>query len=113
MQKTILIYSIIGLSLTNYSQAATVKDPTPLDFCELFSKYAKTTMHNRQNGGEAQTSIRNILSNTKNKAMQDYFIAIVKDAYAEPLWVTESNKIKAETEFGNKVFMDCLNEIRK
>lgn len=111
--KKLIMVGVLGFFLTNYSQAATVKNPTGLDFCEIFSKYAKTTMHNRQNGGEAQTSIRNILSNTDNKAMRDYFIAIVKDAYAEPLWATESNKIKAETEFGNKIFMDCLNVMGK
>lgn len=81
-------------------------------FCESVSKYAKITMHNRQHGEQAIDSINRIDQKLKDHQIKEFYIAIIKDAYKQPLWNSEVKKKEAETEFANEALMICLDTFK-
>lgn len=69
-------------------------------------------MYNRQHGGQAIDSIKNIEKNLKDKPDKGFYLAIIKDAYKQPLWGTEDKKKEAEIEFENEALMICLDSFK-
>lgn len=69
-------------------------------------------MANRQHGGRAIDSIQRIEENLKDQPIKEFYIAIVKDAYKQPLWDTEEKKKEAEIEFENEALIICLDNFK-
>ncbi|WP_228146087.1 hypothetical protein [Acinetobacter sp. ANC 4558] len=84
-----------------------------IEFCEINSNYAKSVMRNRQNGGNISDSLKIVEKNVKNQDIKGFYIAIIKDAYKQPIWGSGKNKIEAETEFGNELFLICLDNFEE
>ncbi len=100
-----LFLSIPSLALADNSSQK-------IKFCESVSKYAKIIMHNRQNGEQAIDPINRIEQSLKDHQIKDFYLAIIKDAYKQPLWNTEEKKKEAETEFANEALMTCLETFK-
>ncbi|MFW1635450.1 hypothetical protein [Acinetobacter oleivorans] len=83
-----------------------------LKFCESVSKYAKIIMHNRQHGEQAIDPINRLEKSLKDHQIKSFYIAIIKDAYRQPLWNSEEKKLEAETEFANESLMVCLDTFK-
>ena len=83
-----------------------------LKFCESVSRYAEIIMHNRQHGEQAIDPINRIEKSLKGQHIKGFYIAIIKDAYKQPLWNTEAKKKEAETEFANEALMICFDTFK-
>lgn len=104
--KKILI-TIFLLSAACLSHAG--DDSLKLKYCESVSKYAKNIMYSRQHGGQAIDSIKRIERNLKDQEIKGFYLAIIKDAYKQPLWGSEEKKVEAEVEFANEALLICLD----
>lgn len=105
MIKIVIATILIGLSTNLFAKDEALK----MKFCEAITKYAETVMHKRQNGGKAIDSIKNIEKNMPNPTLKGFYIAMVKDAYKQPLWASEEKKREAEIEFSNEISLICLD----
>ncbi|MDC4428011.1 hypothetical protein NQ647_03450 [Acinetobacter baumannii] len=106
--KKILFCLLIGCTSTAIADDGSQK----LKFCESISKYAEIIMHNRQHGEQAIAPINRIEKSLKDHQIKGFYIAIIKDAYKQPLWNTEEKKKEAETEFANEALMICLDRFK-
>jgi len=104
---------IIFSLLLSFSSIALADDSKQkFKFCESVSRYAKIIMHNRQHGEQAIDPINRIEKSLKDHQIKGFYIAIIKDAYRQPLWNSEEKKLEAETEFANEALMVCLDTFK-
>lgn len=71
--------------------------------CTSIEKLAKSIMTNRQ----SDVPLSKMVTATTPKWSR----ALIMDAYKEPLWATDKNKLIAINKFANDYYMICLKSI--
>lgn len=102
--------SILLIAVVVASSSVFAKNNTPskIEYCNVVAKYAKLTMSGRQNGEQASDVLVRIEQNVSDQFSKRLFMSIVRDAYTQPVWHSDMQKIEAETEFSNQALLACL-----
>lgn len=102
-----LLSSLVVLlfSVTSYAQSDEV-----LGYCKEISLISEDIMEYRQNGVPMATIMEFV---SGMEGFSNLGKIIVKDAYSEPLWLTEDAKQRSKVEFGNKYYMECFDQMGK
>ncbi|WP_104471225.1 hypothetical protein [Acinetobacter indicus] len=80
-----------------------------LEMCEFYANYAKQTMHERQSGGVIVDELKRIDGiGVKDPKTLKMLKSIVKAAYMEPTYSTESQKMLAVKKFQNDIYVLCM-----
>ena len=103
-----LFLSLVVLLFSNVTYA---QSDDVLRHCKDISLVAGKLMGYRQAGGSMAEIMEEV-------AKQDEVFAnlgkiIIKDAYSEPLWQSEEAKQSSIVEFGNKYYLECLDQMEE
>lgn len=95
---------IAGIAL-----AITLSTSAIANDCEAFGKVATSTMQARQNGVPIQKIVETAKKHFQQEELLKIVLFIIKEAYSKPRFMSEDNQEMAITEFGNEVYLGCLN----
>lgn len=99
--KKLLLATVLTLSATT-SQASSSPD---FELCEAYSSLAETIMTSRQNGTDMSALIKIVLNQSEDTSQAA--LLLVKAAYKEHRYSTESIKQRTIQDFKNQAFLAC------
>ena len=100
--KKLLLATVLTLSIPFTAQASSTPD---FELCEAYSSLAETIMTSRQNGTDMSALIKIVLN--QSEGTDQAALLLVKAAYKEHRYSTESIKQRTIQDFKNQVFLAC------
>lgn len=81
------------------------------NICHEWSKIAEMSAKSRQEHKPLDKLLESIEKSSFNDADKNTFVAIMKDAHSYPIYPLIDDKLKFIKDFGDTIFLQCLNEI--
>lgn len=113
MKKIILLIAFLTISCNSFSKTEMTKDSAIEGICGEMNDYAQSVMRSRQLGNSIVNNIKAVNNANMPKHIADYRKSIIYEAYKEPKFSTKENQDNAVNEFGNTVYLSCVQAFQK